>query len=160
MAVRKTAGDVTGLAGARDTDIVVIQSLRSEVSRIIKLLEQQAFALDRHMELIRQSLDHLWINPDEARAAHQQLLPKAKIISWETNKALADALSLERALSDSRDISNEIRLSVIETLWEDGVGTGVSFTDDEMDLSMREAKAKYDIDTFRAWKRARKRANK
>jgi hypothetical protein len=63
-------------------------------------------------------------------------------------------------LSDSSDISNEIRLSVIETLWEDGVGTGVSFTDDEMDLSMREAKAKYDIDTFRAWKRARKRANK
>lgn len=160
MAVRKTAGDVTGSAGARDTDIVVIQSLRSEVSRIIKLLEQQAFALDRHMELLRQSLDHLWINPDEARAAQQQLLPKAKIISLETNKALADALSLERALSDSSDVSNEIRLSVIETLWEDGVGTGVSFTDDEMDLSMREAKAKYDIDTFRAWKRARKRANK
>jgi len=160
LAVRKTAGDVTGAAGARDADVAVIESLRAEALRIANLLEEKARTLDRHMELLRRSMDHLWLNPDEARAAQQQLLPKAETISFEINRALTDALALTQTLSDSTAISNDARVSVIDSLWEDGADITISFTEEEMDLSMRDAKAKYDMDTFRAWKRARKKASK
>ena len=107
-------------------------------------------------------MDHLWIDPDEARAAQQLLLPKAKVASKEVNRALAHALALKLALSDgsSASPSNDVCLSVIELLWDEDDSDSVEFTNEELSLGMKEAKAKYDADTFRRWKRARKKTKK
>ena len=36
----------------------------------------------------------------------------------------------------------------------------LSFSEVELDMSMKDAKAKYDGETFRAWKRARKKKSR
>ena len=36
----------------------------------------------------------------------------------------------------------------------------VIFTEDELDMGMKEAKAKYDLEKFQKWKRALKKAQK
>ena len=56
--------------------------------------------------------------------------------------------------------SNELRLSVIQDLWKEGYTSEITFTDEEMNIGMKEAKNKYDLETFRKWKRAKKRAEK
>jgi hypothetical protein len=157
-AVRKTGGDVTGASGGREADVAVIKSLREEVSRISELLKQRSNILTRHMELMSRSTDHLWLERDEALSIQQLLLPKAKIVSNEVNRALADARALEETLSAS-SVPDDLRLSVIEMLWGDEM-PDMSFTDDELSIGMKEAKAKYDTETFRKWKRARKKASR
>lgn len=160
--VRKTSGDITGAAGARETDVAAIGSLRSEISAIASLLQQQAESLERHIELLRRSMDHLWLDPNEARALQQLLIPKAETAVQQMNRVRFSARSLELALSvgsSTASTSNEARLAVMERLWDDeGVLLEVSFADEELNLSMKEAKAKYDGDTYRKWKRARKKA--
>jgi MoxR-like ATPase len=160
--VQKTTGDVTGASGGRAADIEVIRRLRVEVSRIASLLQQRADLLGRHMELLKRSKDHLWLDPDEARAALTLLLPKAQKTLRDVIRALSDAHALELALgvdSDASPEDNTLRLSVVELLRDDDdFESEVSFTDIELTIGMREAKAKYDLDTFRAWKRAKKKA--
>lgn len=161
--VRKTSGDVSGSSGGRDTDITVIKALREEALQIASQLQQQTRSLLRHIELLQRSQDHLWIDPNEARAAQQLLIPKAESILLESNRVLARALSLAAALKEKHlvVVSNEVRLSVIEQLWnDDEAGTSVGFSDDELAVGMKEAKARYDAETFRKWKRARKKASK
>jgi hypothetical protein len=53
--------------------------------------------------------------------------------------------------------SNELREDVIELLWMANKESEEDFTAAELDISVKEAKAKYDVDTFRQWKRARKK---
>lgn len=115
------------------------------------------------MELLRRSNVHLWLDPDEAQAAQSLLLPKAEKTLRDVIRALSDAHALKLALGgvDSGAASPEdsTRLSVVELLWDDGdFESEISFTDSELTIGMREAKAKYDLDTFRAWKRAQKKA--
>jgi MoxR-like ATPase len=157
-AVRKTAGDVTGSSGARAADVAFIESLCMEAANLATLLRQRSTALARHIEVLKRSMDHLWLDPDEARAAQQILLPKAEAFLLEVNRALADACALELALGDSSSSpSNDLRASVLELLWDEGTPE-ITFTFEEMKMGMREAKAKYDLGTFRMWKRARKKA--
>jgi hypothetical protein len=160
--VQKTTGDVTGASGGRVADIEVIRRLRVEVSRIASLLQQRADLLARHMELLRRSKFHLWLDPDEAQAAQTLLLPKAEKTLRDVIRALSDAHTLELALGADSSISpdDNTRLSVVELLWDDDdFESEVSFTDSELNIGMRrEGKAKYDLETFRAWKRARKKA--
>jgi MoxR-like ATPase len=157
-AVRKTAGDVTGSSGARTADVAFIESLRAEAANLATLLQQRSTALARHMELLQRSMDHLWLDADEARAAQQILFPKADAFLLEVDRALADATALELSLSDAASSpSNDVRLSVLELLWDEGAQE-ITFTSEEMKMGMKEAKAKYDLDTFRMWKRARKKA--
>lgn len=160
-AVRKTSGDVSGDHGGRHDDVVVIQSLRVEASRIASVLQQRQTDLARHIVLIRQSRDFLWLDSDDAQAMKQLLFPRAEVISVEVNRALEDARALELSLTKLPEAPrNDIRLSVIEQLWDEGYKPDVSFTDDELGMGMKEAKAKYDLEKFRKWKRARKRAQK
>jgi MoxR-like ATPase len=155
-AIRRTGGDVSGQYGAREKDVTLIQSLQQETSKLVSILSQQQTELARHLELLRQ--DFLWIDPEELLSMRQQLLPRAESLSAELKTAFIDARSLELSLSESDGApSKELRLSVIEQLWE---GWEVSFTDDELNIGMKEAKAKYDLETFRKWKRTRKRAQK
>lgn len=158
LVVRKTAGDVTGASGARSEDVATISSLRTETSNIAKILQERSSNLARHMELLRRSMDHLWLDPDEARAVQQQLLPIAEAVSTEVSRTLEDACALDAALRDDlTSPGNDVRLSVIEMLWDDFEVLDVSFTENQLSIGMKEAKAKYDADTFRKWKRERKK---
>ncbi|CAB9501051.1 ATPase RavA [Seminavis robusta] len=159
-AVRKTSGDVTGESGGRATDVEVIQSLALEASRIGAILQQRSADLARHAELLRRAQDHLWLDPDEATAAKQLLLPRAEAFLQANDQALEDALCLERALSgkDETLLTDDVRLSIIDELWNDEGEAPLSFSKEALAMTMREAKSKYDIETFRKWKRARKKA--
>jgi MoxR-like ATPase len=161
-AVRKTSGDVSGKYGARKADLAVIVSLRQEVSKIASILMQHQADLARHTELLSQSANFLWVDPDESLSTRQLLLPLANASLTEIKQLLVDAQALEMALSEGPDAPLiELRLSVIDQLWDDSSVTAeASFTDDELDMGMREAKAMYDLEKFRKWKRARKRARK
>jgi hypothetical protein len=90
------------------------------------------------------------------------LLPKAEKTLRDVIRALSDAHALELALGADSGVSPEdnTRISVVELLWDDDdFESEVSFTDSELNIGMRrEGKAKYDLETFRAWKRARKKA--
>jgi hypothetical protein len=141
--------------------VEVIRSLRVETSRIATILQQRQADLARHMEILRNSEDYIWIESNEAKAMQQLLLPRAETVSVEVNRALADARALEMSLTELPSApSNDLRLSVIEQLWEEGYSPDANFTDDELNMGMREAKANYDLETFRKWKRARKKAQK
>jgi MoxR-like ATPase len=160
--VRRTGGDVTGIAGARDEDVLALASIRSEVSQVITLMKFQMDALSRHMELLQQSMDHLWLGPEEARISQQMLIPPTEKIWRETHRLLINAYQLELTLTPSSDakllLPNDIRLSVMEQLWEDVDGADdILFTDLELNMSMKEAKAKWSSYTFRRWKRERKK---
>lgn len=157
-AVRKTGGDVTGASGGRSTDIAAISSIHNEVALISEALKKRSDILSRHIELTNRAVDHLWLERDEALSMQQLLLPKAEIVSNDLLRALADSRALQVALNASI-VPDDLRLTVIEELWGDS-SLEVTFTDAELSIGMKEAKLKYDVETFRKWKRARKKANK
>jgi MoxR-like ATPase len=158
LAVGTTLGDVTGKSGGREADVIRIRSLEQEAQRLGDILQDRSSDLARHSELLRRAKDHLWLDPDEAEAAQQLLLPRAHAFHKECNRALEDARALQSALSPlETSLSNDLHLAVIEDLWTEEED-GVSFSEAALSISMKEAKAKYDLETFRKWKRARKKA--
>ena len=169
--IRRTAGDIAGDSGASESDIATISSIRMETSQLVSLLQNESDTLSRHIELLRRSMTYLWFDPDDARSLQQQMIPIAEQ-AWNSNfQTMCNARALEILLTrdttgstgTETGASNDIRLSTIEQLWDDDDlvnGTMVNFTEDEMKMSMKEAKAKYtDGDTFRRWKRERKKAD-
>ncbi|VEU42756.1 unnamed protein product [Pseudo-nitzschia multistriata] len=160
--LRKTNGCIDGSLGGTPDDIASLDVLREESERIATIAQQRLDALARHMELVRTSGDFTWIEPDDASAIQQLLLPRAEMVWPQLKKVAEDAIALWMAISppSSSRIPNELRESVIEMLWEDGSTLARAFTDDELQISSKEAKAKYDLETFRRWKRTKKKANK
>jgi MoxR-like ATPase len=161
LLVRKTGGVVSGASGARENEVQTIQQLRNEIYQIAMLLQQRASLLARHVELLNRSTDHLWLHPDESQAIQQLLLPKALRTLRNVQRVLAKAHALEMSLHHDDDDSNQspandLRLSVIEQLADENDSKAIHFTEDELNMDMRDAKKKYDLETFRAWKRARK----
>lgn len=157
--IKKTSGDITGEFGGRKGDIDVIKSLRRETNRIMLILQNNQFDLARHMELLRYADSVLWLHPDETKSVQQLLLPRAEKALLEVDRALVDCRSIDKCLEESDDAPpNELRLMVIQNLWEEGYAPDISFTEEEMNIGMKEAKNKYDLETFRKWKRAKKRA--
>lgn len=157
-AIRKTSGDVTGRRGARQADLDIIRLLSLETRRIGDSLVQRFDELARHSALLRRSEYHVWLDPNEAQAAKQLLLPRAEAYLAAVNRTLNDARCLEISLSDITDLADENRLAVIELLWAEDTDQVVSFSTDALAMGMKEAKAKYDTETFRQWKRARKKS--
>lgn len=157
--VRKTGGDITGEYGAREADIALLQSLKKETTNLISILRNQQTNLARHIELLDHAENYLWMDCQESLAMKQFLLPIAEVTASEVNKALTDAESLGMCLipDTSFDPSPEFRVTVIEKLWEEGALPEVTFSDEDLKMGMKEAKAKYDLETFRKWKRIRKR---
>jgi MoxR-like ATPase len=156
--LRKTGGQIDGNLGAKSEDIASIDALREESNRIAIIMQQKLNGLARHLELVR-SDDFTWVDPDDAKAMRQLLLPRGELV-WPEVKRLAEdawALSLAISPSFSSNLSHDIRLDVIELLWDDDLTAGRGFTEAELELSMKEAKAKYDLETFRRWKRAKKK---
>ncbi|KAL7553708.1 hypothetical protein ACHAWF_017043 [Thalassiosira exigua] len=153
--VKKTMGDVTGDSGARQSDIEAINSIKRELGEIETLLLKQSNDLHRHMRLLENLHRHLWIGQDEANAAKVHLLPLANKASAVVNEALLNTTSLTVALSDVLNIKNELRSSVIEAITNAGAGD-VTFTSEELQMSLKEAKRQYKGDLLRKWKAARK----
>ena len=160
--LRKTNGCIDDKVGAKPGDIAALNVFREESERIATIASQKLDALARHMELVRTSEDFTWIEPDDASAIQQLLLPRAELLWPQMKKVAEDAKALRMAISpeNSLVLSNELRGDVIELLWEDGSTSERDFTEDELQISMREAKSKYDLETFRRWKRAKKKYDK
>jgi hypothetical protein len=163
IVVRKTSGDVSGSMGAHGSDIRIIQSLVQEISTIVNVLAERANTTERHLQLLRTATDHLWLAPDEALAAQQMLRPRAERQLEDILSLRRKALALQVALQEEKDttnIDNDIRLSLLEELWDENDVDNAYFSDAELAMSMREAKSKFDLEMFRKWKRIKKKLAK
>ena len=155
--LRKTNGCIDGSLGAKAGDIA---ALRDESENIATIAMQRLDSLARHMELVRRSDDFTWIEPDDASAIQQLLLPRAELVWPQMERVAEDAKALAMAISIENSLSNEHRVNLIELLWEEGTTSTRDFSEEELEITMREAKSKYDLETFRRWKRAKKKSEK
>ena len=151
--MKKTMGDVTGASGARAADLDAVNSVRAELEKIQELLIQNSHELERHIQLL--DADHLWISQDEAQASKQHLVPLAEEESSAVNQTLLDTVLLKLALT-SDDIANELRSSVVESLDNQDNSNDTTFTNEELELSLKEAKKEFKGDMLRQWKATRK----
>lgn len=151
--VKNTMGDVTGEFGARENDIESIKSVRSGIKEIEKMLQRHRYDLVRHIQLLERLPEHLWLGLDESHAAKQHLFPLAKSAMEAVNEALIDVTSFEIALSPK--IENDLRSSILDILLESD-NDAMVFTYEELNLSLKEAKKKFDSVTLRKWKAAKK----
>ena len=152
--VKKTQGDITGESGARSADLEAISSIKTELEEIEQLLLQKLNEITRHIVLL--DMNHLWISHDEAKGTKQYLLPLAEEASTAVKETLFETIMLNLALS-SRSIDNEIRSDVIEALASsnDSDDGSKTFTDDELQISLKQAKRQYKGDLLRQWKSER-----
>jgi hypothetical protein len=153
-------GEIDPSQGARAQDIAVIDSLADETRRVIDIIQEQHAQLARHLTLVS-SDDFTWVDRDDVKAMQQLLLPRGDALWPGIQQLYENAYALSLAISNGTlSPSNEVRLAVIEALWDDDADAERPFTEDELEISMREAKAKYNLETFRRWKRAKKKAEK
>lgn len=152
--VKKTMGDVDGNAGARMLDLEAIWSVQKELEVIETLLQQNSNELERHRKLLDNLQHHLWTSRDDAQAAKQQLLPLADKAIRHVNQALVGIISLKLALSPTT-VSDEIRSSVIQALTNQN-DDDTSFTAEELQMSLKEAKRIYQGAILSKWKSARR----
>ena len=156
--IRRTSGDIAGDAGGREADISVIKSLQKEIYQLTSTLQKHQSDLARHIELLRRADEYLWIDPEEMQSVQQLLQPKAEKLLIEVEEALSDSRSLELCLEGPSDTPlNKLRLSIIQGLWEEGYKPEITFRAEELKMGMKEAKKRYDLETFRKWKRAKKK---
>lgn len=152
--VKKTMGDVDGNAGARMLDLEAIWSVQKELEVIETLLQQNSNELERHRKLLDNLQHHLWTSRDDAQAAKQQLLPLADKAIRHVNQTLVGIISLKLALSPTT-VSDEIRSSVIQALTNQN-DDDTSFTAEELQMSLKEAKRMYQGAILSKWKSARR----
>ena len=72
----------------------------------------------------------------------------------DVNQALVDTISLKLALSPTT-VSDEIRSSVIQALTNQN-DDDTTFSDEELQMSLKEAKRMYQGSTLSKWKSARR----
>jgi MoxR-like ATPase len=155
-ALRRTGGKIDTSMGARMEDIAIIDSLREECNRVRMIIRHHQNGLARHLELLR-SDDFTWVAPDDATAMRQLLLPRGEQLFSEISQLSEDAESLAVAISTSPNAPpDDLRIDVIEMIWDKDSDPGNEFSDDELGMSLKEAKSQFDGDTLRRWKRARK----
>ncbi|EED91722.1 predicted protein [Thalassiosira pseudonana CCMP1335] len=137
--VKKTMGDISGEFGAREADLKTIKTIEAEVQKIQAMLCQHCNELQRHIVLVDRLTDHLWIGHDEAIAAKQHLLPLAKAASLDAEHLLKETIALKLALSNDI-VDNELRSSVIQLMASNGIDDNTMFSEEELQLSLKEAK--------------------
>jgi len=163
IALQRTSGDIRGDLGGRPDDIASISSLCEETRQLVSVLTEKVTELGRFRTILENAHDFLWLDSDELESLQQLLGPRAESLESAFEKALRDAVALELSISvesETELVTSEYRRHLIEQLWEEGYETEASFSEDELAIGMKEAKAKYDLETFRKWKRARKKAMK
>jgi len=153
--VKKTMGDVTGESGAREDDLETIKSIATEVGEIKRLLEQHSNDLERHIALLNDlEYNNIWITPDEAQSVKQNCLPLAVEASTTVSEVLDSATTLILALTPGV-IDNDLRSSVIEVLMGGSEDNSTIFSEDELQMSLKEAKRIFKGDELKEWKKAR-----
>lgn len=152
--VKKTMGDVTGESGAREDDLDTIKSIVSELREIKGLLEQHSNDLERHIALL-DDLGHnnIWITSDESQSVKQACLPLAVAASTTVSEVLNYATALILALTPVTD--DDVRSSVIEVLMGSSEDISTMFSDEELHMSLKEAKRIFKGDELKKWKQAR-----
>lgn len=152
--VKKTMGDVTGESGAREDDLDTIKSIVSELREIKGLLEQHSDDLERHIALL-EDLGHnnIWITSDESQSVKQACLPLAVTASTTVSEVLNYATTLILALTPVTD--DDVRSSVIEVLMGSSEDINTMFSDEELHMSLKEAKRIFKGDELKKWKKAR-----
>ena len=153
--VKKTSGDITGDFGARTVDLEAIESVIQQVENIQALLLAHSREVERHIDLVGHLPDHLWIDINSAHLFKQQLAPLASVASEEVYDILMKSATLQLALTDC--IENDVRSSIIEILIDEEDDFSSMFTEDELQMSLKEAKRKYDGDMLQKWKSARRK---
>lgn len=153
--VKKTMGDVTGQSGAREADLITINSIFTEVGEIKRLLEQHSNDLERHIALLNNlEYNNIWITNDDAQSVKQSCLPLAVAASTSVVNVLNDAAMLSLALTPNV-IDDDLRSSVIEILMESSEDVNTMFTADELELSLKDAKRLFKGEKLKQWKRTR-----
>jgi len=153
--VKKTMGDVTGQSGAREADLITINSIFTEVGEIKRLLEQHSNDLERHIALLNNlEYNNIWITNDDAQSVKQSCLPLAVAASTSVVNVLNDAAMLTLALTPNV-IDDDLRSSVIEILMESSEDVNTMFTADELELSLKDAKRLFKGEKLKQWKRTR-----
>eukprot|EP00804_Cyclotella_cryptica_P024298 CCRYP_012573-RB/>CCRYP_012573-RB protein AED:0.05 eAED:0.05 QI:140/1/1/1/0.85/0.75/8/284/1255 len=152
--VKKTMGDVTGESGARKDDLEAIGSVQREVEQINTLLQRHSEEVERYVWLVHDLQEHIWLSRDAAHAAKQFLTPLAAAAANALKDARSQAFALKIYLSDQ--VENDLRSSLIEMFVDNTENEGFLFTEDELRISMKEAKRKFDGVTLRRWKSARR----
>ena len=153
--VKKTMGDVTGESGAREDDLDTIKATIAELREIKGLLEQHSNDLERHISLMNDlEYNNMWLTPDEAQSVKQSCLPTAVAASTAVSEVLHSAVTLMLALSPGV-IDNDVRSSVIEALTEISEDINTMFSEDELNMSLKEAKRVFKGDELKNWKKAR-----
>ena len=152
--IKKTMGDITGQFGARAPDLDTIGSIQNELEQIEKMMHESSYELERHIKLLGDLPSHLWVSSDEAYAAKQHLLPLAEEVLNDIDEALKSTIMLRLVLTPDI-IKDDVRSSVIET-WTGQDADEAIFTEEELQMSLKEAKRQYKGDLLRKWKNARK----
>ena len=161
--IKRTSGDLTGQSGARHSDVIILHGIVQEAENLLSVLKSRLETLKYHLDSLSRAKDHLWLSPDEGLAAQQILTPKAESYLQEIDRIYSDTLALKLILSPAGGdlIDDELRHSVLEKLWDEKLNDGImTFTDEELNMDMRDAKASFDLQTFQKWKRTRKAMNK
>jgi MoxR-like ATPase len=171
-----------------DRITMIAQDKMNSLVRHVELIHQLA---DKDKNKNNDSNDSnnfaLWMDPDDSSTIQQLLLPRAELLLPEIEKVVEDAEILKQTISISINsssssssnnniiiIPNNIREDIIELIWDLKGGSSSSsssssnsdgyrdFTSSELEIASKVAQSKYDLDTFRRWKRAvkKKLANK
>jgi len=156
--------------------ILIAQQKRDKITRHIELVRRLSISSSSDNNNEYEYDEFLWIEPDDARTIQQRLLPLANLVLPLITNVVEDAITLKLAISKSSPsspttntnttlitIPSELREDIIEMIWDDNDGTSTStssvrdFTSEELQINSKEAQSKYDLETFRRWKRAIKK---
>lgn len=179
----ETGGAVAQIV--KQDDIKVLDSLRIELENIIIIAQTKMNSLVRHIALIHRlelkeadtnqgNTDNnntnnfaVWMDPDDVSTIQQLLLPRAELLLPEIKSIVEDAEVLQQTISISSIPiipSNYLRIDIIEMIWDLDVDednnsndNNRDFTSNELQMTSKEAQSKYDLETFRRWKRAIKK---
>lgn len=152
--VKKTSGDINGDNGARTVDVDAIKFIKNEIEQIQTLLAAQSDKVDRHIALVDSLSEHIWISEDSAYSAKQFLAPLASAAAEKINFVRMEASLLQLSLTNF--VEDDLRSSILE-LVETDENVASIFTEDELSINLKEAKRRYDGDTLRKWKSARRK---
>lgn len=160
--LRKTGGDATGLNGGNRKYIAELATVSKEVTKTQNVILLRLEALAHHRKCLEVAEKHLWVSHDEALAFKQLLLPKAQHTSTALAELLRRTSMLLVSLSGENSvvpIKDEVRVTVMEQLWDDAIEPfpSIPFTTEELSMTSKEAKRRLSEDDFRRWKRGKKR---
>lgn len=146
--------------GVAEEDFELLRSLRNESEKIVNILQQQLNNLARHTSLMHEVKDNIWLDVDDTQAVEQLLLPRAESLWADVLQTTEDAYALSASISQQEfSPPRAVREEVIDNLWEKRRYER-EFSEVELSIPMKEAKSKYDLDTFRRWKRAKKKMDR